>query len=83
MISANVIEELCGSGWTRDDVQTRHIEGKTTHEELWRKNQSVELRHLGKTMKLFSGKKLLFLQQKNRIYFYLSIVSCYQRDECV
>ena len=61
MISANVIEELCGSGWTRDDVQTRHIEGKTTHEELWRKNKSVELRHLGKTVKLFSGKKLLNL----------------------
>ena len=61
MISANVIEELCGSGWTRDDVQTRHIEGKTTHEELWRKNKSVELRHLGKTVKLFSGKKLLDL----------------------
>ena len=59
MISANVIEELCGSGWTRDDVQTRHIEGKTTHEELWRKNKSVELRHFT----VYTSKKV----QKNYI----------------
>ena len=56
MISANVIEELSGANWTRDDVQTRQINGKTVHEELWRKNKLIELRHLGKTVKLFSGK---------------------------
>ena len=56
MISANVIEELCGANWTRDDVQTRQIHGKTTHEELWRRDKTVELRHLGKTVKIFSGK---------------------------
>ena len=56
MISANVIEELCGANWTRDDVQIRQIHGKTTHEELWRRDKTVELRHLGKTVKIFSGK---------------------------
>jgi hypothetical protein len=60
VISANVVEELYGAGWVRDDVHISDHEGRTVMEELWRKDKSVEIRQSGRTVKVLSGKKISF-----------------------
>ena len=55
MISANVVEELYGAGWIRDDVQDHRIDGRVVQEELWRRGKIVEVRLVGKIVKVLSG----------------------------
>lgn len=55
MISADVVEELYGAGWIRDDVQDLEENGKVVQEELWRRGNIVEQRRVGKTVKVLSG----------------------------
>ena len=55
MISANVVEELLGAGWIRDDIQDDLIDGSPVQKELWRKGKTVEIRQVGKTIKVLSG----------------------------
>ena len=55
MISANVVEELFGAGWIRDDVQDQNIEGRVVQQELWRRGKIVEVRLVGKIVKVLSG----------------------------
>ena len=55
MISANVVEELVGGGWIRDDVRQFNSDGFQVQEELWRKANIVEVRHSGKVIKALSG----------------------------
>ncbi len=55
MINANVVEELYGANWIRDDVKDHNISGKIVQQELWRKGKVVELRQIGKTIKVLSG----------------------------
>ena len=55
MISGNVVEELVSAGWIRDDVKTIVKEGRATTQELWRRGQIVEIRHLGRVLKVLSG----------------------------
>ena len=56
MISANVVEELYGAGWIRDDVQDHRIDGRVVQQELWRRGKIVEVRLVGKIVKVLSGK---------------------------
>ena len=55
MISGNVVEELVGAGWIRDDVKTILRDGQATKQELWRRGKVVEIRHLGRVLKVLSG----------------------------
>lgn len=55
MISADVVEELYGAGWIRDDIQDVEENGKVIQEELWRRGNIVEQRRVGKTFKVLSG----------------------------
>lgn len=55
MISANVVEELVGAGWVCDDVRDHFINGQQVKQELWRRGKTVEIRHLGRVLKVLSG----------------------------
>ena len=55
MISGHVVEELVGAGWICDDVKTVLRDGQATKQELWRRGKVVEIRHLGRVLKVLSG----------------------------
>lgn len=55
MISGSVVEELYGAGWVRDDVQDCRVNGKVIQQELWRRGNVVEVRQIGKTVKVLSS----------------------------
>ena len=71
MISANVVEELYGAGWIRDDVQDQNIEGRVVQQELWRRGKIVEVRLVGKIVKVLSGKYMNLLTSLSDVYTYL------------